>query len=86
MSGFKFGDANESQREAISTVDGPVLIIAGPGTGKTYTLVQRALYLIEERGVSPESIFIIYSNTRIMQLRSIRTSDRGEMVLCVKVS
>lgn len=55
---FDFGNANEGQRAAISTVDGPVLITAGPGTGKTYTLVQRTIYLIEECGVKPESIFI----------------------------
>ena len=36
---FDFGNANEAQRSAISTTDGPLLIIAGPGTGKTYTLV-----------------------------------------------
>ncbi len=45
---FNFGNANEKQKEAISTSDGPVLITAGPGTGKTYTLVQRTLYLIKE--------------------------------------
>ena len=55
---FDFGNANEGQRKAISTVDGPVLITAGPGTGKTYTLVQRAIYLIQERGIEPEQIFI----------------------------
>lgn len=55
---FDFGNANEGQRKAISAADGPVLITAGPGTGKTYTLVQRAIYLIEECGVKPESIFI----------------------------
>ena len=46
---FDFGNANDGQRQAISTTEGPVLITAGPGTGKTYTLVQRAIYLIEER-------------------------------------
>ena len=45
---FDFGNANEGQKLAISTSDGPVLITAGPGTGKTYTLVQRAIYLIQE--------------------------------------
>ena len=55
---FDFGNANENQRKAISTAEGPVLITAGPGTGKTFTLVQRAIYLIEECGVKPESIFI----------------------------
>lgn len=55
---FDFGNANEGQKAAISTSDGPVLITAGPGTGKTYTLIQRAIYLIQECGVKPESIFI----------------------------
>ena len=55
---FDYGNANENQREAISAASGPVLITAGPGTGKTYTLVQRTLFLIQECGVPPESIFI----------------------------
>ena len=55
---FDFGNANAAQREAIAASDGPVLITAGPGTGKTYTLVQRTLYLIEECGVKPENILI----------------------------
>ncbi|MDR1831465.1 MAG: ATP-dependent helicase [Fusobacteriaceae bacterium] len=55
---FNFGNANEGQRIAIESADGPVLITAGPGTGKTYTLVQRAIYLIQERGVKPEQILM----------------------------
>lgn len=55
---FDFGNANESQIKAISTSEGAVLITAGPGTGKTYTLVQRAIYLIQERGVKPEQILM----------------------------
>lgn len=55
---FDFGNANEAQRSAISTIDGPLLIIAGPGTGKTYTLVKRIVYLITEKDVLPEEIMI----------------------------
>ena len=55
---FDFGNANAGQRQAITASDGPVLITAGPGTGKTYTLVQRTIYLIEECDVKPENIFI----------------------------
>lgn len=55
---FDFGNANDGQRKAISAAEGPVLITAGPGTGKTYTLVQRTIYLIEECNVKPESIFV----------------------------
>ena len=55
---FDFKDANEAQTEAISTTNGPVLITAGPGTGKTFTLVQRAIYIIQECGVLPEQILM----------------------------
>ena len=55
---FDFGNANEGQRLAIEAAEGPVLITAGPGTGKTYTLVQRAIYLIQELGVKPEQIMM----------------------------
>ena len=55
---FNFENANKKQIEAIQSTDGPVLIIAGPGTGKTYTLVERTIYLIAEKGVKPENIMI----------------------------
>ena len=55
---FDFGNANLAQKEAIQAVDGPVLITAGPGTGKTFTLVQRAVYMIQEKGILPEQIMI----------------------------
>lgn len=53
-----YSGANPQQIEAITTIDGPVLITAGPGTGKTFTLVQRIIYLIEEKGITPEEIMI----------------------------
>lgn len=53
---LKFKEANDKQLEAIKSIDGPLLIVAGPGTGKTYTLINRALNLIVNYGVSPSSI------------------------------
>jgi hypothetical protein len=55
---FDFGGANKAQKKAITTTEGLVLITAGPGTGKTRTLVQRAIYLIKEKGVMPEELFM----------------------------
>ena len=55
---FDYGNANDNQKQAISTTEGPLLIIAGPGTGKTYTLVKRVVYLITECNVMPEEIMI----------------------------
>ena len=62
---FDFGNANDGQRSAISASDGAVLITAGPGTGKTYTLVQRAIYLIQECGVKPEQILKSNQNEKV---------------------
>ena len=49
---------NERQREAVTTTEGPLLIVAGPGTGKTKTMVDRIGYLILDRGISPDRITI----------------------------
>lgn len=43
---------NEAQLAAIRHEDGPLLIIAGPGSGKTFTLVERIVYLIAHKGES----------------------------------
>ena len=48
----------EAQQRATTTTDTPLLIIAGPGSGKTHTLIERALHLITERGVPPEHILV----------------------------
>lgn len=56
---MKFKEANNEQLEAIKHVNGPLLIIAGPGTGKTYTLINRALNLIVNHKVDPSSIMFV---------------------------
>ncbi len=52
-------DLNPEQREAVRTVDRPLLVVAGPGTGKTRTLTVRIAYLIRRCAVPPEEILAI---------------------------
>jgi DNA helicase-2/ATP-dependent DNA helicase PcrA len=52
-------DLNPAQREAVAAVDGPVLVVAGAGSGKTRVLTRRVAHLIEDHGVSPFAILAI---------------------------
>ena len=49
----------EEQRVAITHRDGPMLVLAGPGSGKTTVITERVRYLIEECGVHPGNILVI---------------------------
>ena len=49
---------NASQLEAINSIDGPLLISAGPGTGKTATLVNRYANMVNNYGINPENILM----------------------------
>ncbi len=49
---------NPQQQAAIHITEGPLLIIAGPGSGKTFTLVERIYYLISKKRIPPERLFV----------------------------
>jgi DNA helicase II / ATP-dependent DNA helicase PcrA len=59
-----FEDLNPEQRGAATHGDGPLLIVAGAGTGKTTTLAARVAWLIGERGVRPERILLLTFSRR----------------------
>ncbi|MBQ7840145.1 MAG: ATP-dependent helicase [Lachnospiraceae bacterium] len=61
---------NEQQQKAIVWNTGPALILAGPGSGKTFTIVERVRYLIEEQQIDPSQILVItFTKAAAQQMR-----------------
>ncbi len=59
MSGNYLADLNPSQLQAATHGEGPALVLAGPGSGKTTVIVRRILYLIREKQIPPEEILVV---------------------------
>ena len=50
---------NPSQKRAIAHLSGPMMVLAGPGSGKTSVIVERTAYMVREKGISPSSILVV---------------------------
>jgi len=71
-------ELNEKQLEAVNTVKGPVVIIAGPGTGKTKTLVERTVNILINEKVDAKKIMITTFTNKAARELELRINERLE--------
>ncbi len=75
-------ELDEHQREAVESEEQAVMVVAGPGTGKTRVLTARIVWLTEEKGVDPDKILAItYTNRATAEMRTRlhgRSPDKGD--------
>lgn len=69
-------ECNKEQEEAIMHRDGPAMVLAGPGSGKTYVITNRVKALIDEYGVKPEQILVV----TFSKAAAVEMKERFEML------
>jgi DNA helicase-2/ATP-dependent DNA helicase PcrA len=68
-SSFSFDSLNQAQREAVASLDGPVMLLAGAGTGKTRTVTCRIAHMLEKRISPAEILAVTFTNKAASEMR-----------------
>lgn len=78
---------NKEQIEAVKYIDGPLLVLAGAGSGKTKVLTTRVAYLVDEIGIDPKSILAItFTNKAAKEMKERVTGILGSIAYQIQIS
>ncbi|MEI6177941.1 MAG: UvrD-helicase domain-containing protein [Verrucomicrobiota bacterium] len=86
-SSFSFDSLNQAQRQAVGALDGPVMILAGAGTGKTRTVTCRIAHMLEKKIPPAEILAVTFTNKAASEMREriggmVSKKAAGEMTVC----
>ena len=77
---------NKKQMECIVHKDGPMMVLAGPGTGKTFTVTKRIKYMLEHHKIQPEKILCLtYSQTAANEMKTKLVKEIGSIASAVTI-
>jgi DNA helicase-2/ATP-dependent DNA helicase PcrA len=86
-SSFSFDSLNQAQRQAVAALDGPVMILAGAGTGKTRTVTCRIAHMLEKKIPPDQILAVTFTNKAASEMREriggmVSKKAAGEMTVC----
>ncbi len=86
-SSFSFDSLNKAQREAVGALDGPVMLLAGAGTGKTRTVTCRIAHMLEKKIEASEILAVTFTNKAASEMRErisgmVSKKAAEEMTVC----
>jgi len=79
-------DLNDEQVKAVENTDGPMIILAGAGSGKTRVLTYKVIYLIEEKGIDPSNILMVTFTNKAAQEMKERVKNSIKQQTAVTIS
>ncbi len=83
----EYNSLNDKQKEAVNHIDGPVMVLAGPGTGKTQLIALRAANILQKTDVLPQNICCLtYTEVGARNMRKRLSSLIGQQAYDIKIS